>query len=333
MRLVVALIVLPAMAAGLLVALRLLDLDDSYVGALLAFGALSVLTTLLFALVRRRPARAVEPPSAEPPSAEPPTAAPPAVAPPGAATAAVDAPPVAPVAPPSLPPPPGAGAAAKALAPLAAGGRAAPPPGPPRGYMGEANGAPPVHDYMRRRLTEPREPIDVPQRGPVAQPPRRERRASGAPPEHGRAAAPAGEFIPFAAPAAPAARAAERGASPAGASAPAAPAAPAASAPAAAARAAERGASPARASAPAVEARPPAPPVVAERPAGALRPRTVTPSVDLGSASRALQRRLPSALAYYRREGVATAVWAGVATSVLVTAVAWRARRGGRSGA
>ena len=46
-------------------------------------------------------------------------------------------------------------------------------------------------------------------------------------------------------------------------------------------------------------------------------------SVNLGEATRAIQRRLPNALSYYRRDGVATAVWAGVATSVAVTAAVW----------
>ncbi|MEE8336717.1 MAG: MFS transporter [Dehalococcoidia bacterium] len=46
-------------------------------------------------------------------------------------------------------------------------------------------------------------------------------------------------------------------------------------------------------------------------------------SVNLGEATRAIQRRLPNALTYYRRDGVATAVWAGVATSVAVTAAVW----------
>ena len=137
-----------------------------------------------------------------------------------------------------------------------------------------------------------------------------------------RAAPPAGEFIPFETPVAASARAQDP--------------APAAPTTAAAGRAGEGNPSfPSFAGAPspAVGAWTPAPPAVAEPGAGALRARAVTPSVNLGRASRALQRRLPSALAYYRREGVSTAVWAGVATSVLVTAFAWRARRNGRSSA
>ena len=47
------------------------------------------------------------------------------------------------------------------------------------------------------------------------------------------------------------------------------------------------------------------------------------PSVNLGQATRAIQRRLPNALTYYRRDGVSSAVWAGVATSVVVTAAVW----------
>ncbi|HJM88736.1 MAG TPA: MFS transporter [Dehalococcoidia bacterium] len=52
-----------------------------------------------------------------------------------------------------------------------------------------------------------------------------------------------------------------------------------------------------------------------------------SPSLNLGSASRALQKRLPGAVSYYRRDGVSSAVMAGVATSVAVTAAAWMLSR------
>ena len=54
------------------------------------------------------------------------------------------------------------------------------------------------------------------------------------------------------------------------------------------------------------------------------------PSVNLGQATRAIQRRLPNALTYYRRDGVSSAVWAGVATSVAVTAAVWLLTRSSR---
>ena len=57
---------------------------------------------------------------------------------------------------------------------------------------------------------------------------------------------------------------------------------------------------------------------------------TAEPSVNLGQATRAIQRRLPSALSYYRQDGVSSAVWAGVATSVVVTAAVWLLTRGNR---
>jgi hypothetical protein len=62
-------------------------------------------------------------------------------------------------------------------------------------------------------------------------------------------------------------------------------------------------------------------------PRGTLRPDVV---VNLGEASRALQQRIPAAIAYYRRDGVSSAVWAGVATSVAVTAAVWLLNRNGR---
>jgi sugar phosphate permease len=55
-----------------------------------------------------------------------------------------------------------------------------------------------------------------------------------------------------------------------------------------------------------------------------------SPSLNLGSASRALQKRLPNAVSYYQRDGVSSAVMAGVATSVAVTAAAWMLSRGGK---
>ena len=63
----------------------------------------------------------------------------------------------------------------------------------------------------------------------------------------------------------------------------------------------------------------------------AMQWTTVVPSVNLGGASRALQSRRDAALAYYRREGVAPAAWAGVAASVVVSAIVWRMTRNGRS--
>ena len=72
-------------------------------------------------------------------------------------------------------------------------------------------------------------------------------------------------------------------------------------------------------------------PTRVRRRAPAAMPRTVEPSVNLGRASRALERRLPMALAYYRRDGVASAVWAGVAASVAVTTVVWLLTRDGKS--
>ena len=63
----------------------------------------------------------------------------------------------------------------------------------------------------------------------------------------------------------------------------------------------------------------------------AAMPRAVERSVNLGQASRALQRRLPMALAYYRQDGVASAVWVGVAASVAVTTVVWLLSRNGES--
>ena len=54
------------------------------------------------------------------------------------------------------------------------------------------------------------------------------------------------------------------------------------------------------------------------------------PSVNLGQVTRAIQRRLPNALTYYRRDGVSSAVWAGVATSVVVTAAVWLLTRGNK---
>ena len=65
--------------------------------------------------------------------------------------------------------------------------------------------------------------------------------------------------------------------------------------------------------------------------APAATPRALERSVNLGQASRALQRRVPMALAYYRRDGVASAVWAGVAASVAVTTVVWLPSRNGQS--
>jgi hypothetical protein len=52
--------------------------------------------------------------------------------------------------------------------------------------------------------------------------------------------------------------------------------------------------------------------------------------VNLGQVTRAIQRRLPNALTYYRRDGVSSAVWAGVATSVVVTAAVWLLTRGNK---
>jgi hypothetical protein len=72
-------------------------------------------------------------------------------------------------------------------------------------------------------------------------------------------------------------------------------------------------------------------PTPVRRRALATMPRAVEPSVNLGQASRALQRRLPMALAYYRHDGVASAVWAGVAASVAVTTVVWLLSRNGKS--
>jgi hypothetical protein len=72
----------------------------------------------------------------------------------------------------------------------------------------------------------------------------------------------------------------------------------------------------------------PAPPALpSSGPGGGLRLDVV---VNLGEASRALQRRIPAAIAYYRRDGVSSAVWAGVATSVAVTAAVWLLNRNGR---
>ncbi len=62
-------------------------------------------------------------------------------------------------------------------------------------------------------------------------------------------------------------------------------------------------------------------------PGSGLRPAA---GVNLGEAGRALQRRIPAALAYYRRDGVSSAVWAGVATSVAVTAAVWLLSRNGK---
>ena len=72
-------------------------------------------------------------------------------------------------------------------------------------------------------------------------------------------------------------------------------------------------------------------PTPVRRRAPAATPRAVERSVNLGQASRALQRRVPMALAYYRRDGVASAVWAGVAASVAVTTVVWLLSRNGKS--
>lgn len=54
-------------------------------------------------------------------------------------------------------------------------------------------------------------------------------------------------------------------------------------------------------------------------------------TTDIENPGQSLQRRLPTALDYYRREGVSSAVWAGVATSVVVSAVLWQLTRNGRS--
>jgi hypothetical protein len=80
-------------------------------------------------------------------------------------------------------------------------------------------------------------------------------------------------------------------------------------------------------------ARPPAVdrPTPGPRRAPAAMPRAVERSVNLGQAGRALQRRVPMALAYYRRDGVASAVWAGVAASVAVTTIVWLLARNGKS--
>ena len=72
-------------------------------------------------------------------------------------------------------------------------------------------------------------------------------------------------------------------------------------------------------------------PTPVRRGAPAAMPQAVERSVNLGQASRALQRRVPMALAYYRRDGVASAVWAGVAASVAVTTVVWLLSRNGKS--
>ena len=72
-----------------------------------------------------------------------------------------------------------------------------------------------------------------------------------------------------------------------------------------------------------VEPRPPAPMAVTAVPFGA--------GVSLATVRGALERRLPGALAYYRREGVAPAFWAGVAASVVVTTAVWLARSNARS--
>ncbi len=57
----------------------------------------------------------------------------------------------------------------------------------------------------------------------------------------------------------------------------------------------------------------------------------IEPALSLGQARRAIERRLPLALARYRRDGTASAVAVGVTASVVATATLWLLTRNGSS--
>ena len=315
-----AFVALPVVAAVAFFAVRYFDLGGSYAGALAGFATLSVTSTLLVMLARRPSAKDAAATTAAdgPEPSRPAATAPPPVPEPEPAAAAVSTAgggePDAPAAPPEREPSV-VGPAARPEREAAAVGPAA---AKPRSYMGEDDEPTSEGDYMHRRLAQPSAGADPPPDGSAQSPPEdpgpSQQPASAEPPapeqESPQLREPiSGEFIPaderdqidqHAAPEPP--RPPQR--------------------PAPLKWPSPRTPVPERPQLPASgHALPATTPVAA---ATAL-------TVNLGQASRALQRRVPAALDYYRREGVAPSIWAGVATSVVVTAVLWRLTRNGRS--
>ena len=312
-----AFVALPVVAAVAFLAVRYFDLGGSYAGSLAGFATLSLTSTLLVMLARRRTSKdaavttAADAPDPDRPAA---TAPPPGPEPSAAAVSTAgggepDAPAARPEREPSV-----VGPAARPEREAAAVGPAA---AKPRAYMGEADEPTPESDYMRRRLTEPNAGADPPPNGSAQSPPedpRPSQQAADLEPAAPEYESPqlrepiSGEFI-----------------SPdehdqidehAG------PEPPPQPRPSPLERPSPRTPVPEQPQLPASgHALPATTPVAA----------TTALTVNLGRASRALQRRVPAALDYYRRQGVAPSIWTGVATSVVVGAVLWGLSRNGRS--
>lgn len=355
----VVLVVLLAAAASAFFVVPYFDFDGSYAGALAAIAALSVISTLLVMLTRRPGAKSEEvtatgaPALAQPAPAPPPAATTlPPETPRPPATVAV---PVAQSEPPGTPD-------ARPGPPPAAAGRLA---GRSRAYMGEQNGAPPSSDYMRKRLAEPGEaavaavppapaeaaPRQEPTAGafrpfaertehqehednaeheasgggePSAQPHSEQPQVAQAQYEQPLAEHPLAETSPDEQPLAeqPLVESSPDE-QPQGQPSPSEPSQAEASR-------VYPSAGPPSPQTPAPEQ----PPTSTSGPALSIttpQPATTELALNIERAGRALQRRLPTALDYYRREGVSSAIWAGVATSVVVTAMLWRLTRDGRS--
>ncbi len=298
----VVIVILLAAAASAFFVVAYFDLDRSYAGALTGIAALSIVSTLLVMLMRRPGAKSPAGSGAGAPALAQSAPAPdPATAPRTPETpspvetiavpAALGEQPDTPASRPQPPSPVNEHPAVK-----------------PRGYMGEENGPPAVSDYMRKRLAEPDEAAVA---AVAASPP--EAAVAAVPPAPAEAAehpeSAAGAFTPFA----EQAQDEKNDASDGGGGGDRRPA---------------DEPPPPRSTAPRQpQASTPGPALPTTTPG--LAPAALAMSVE--RASRALQRRLPTALDYYRREGVSSAVWAGVATSVIVTAMLWRLTRNGRS--